>query len=247
MGMTKKKAIGVIPARYDSSRLPGKPLILINGKPLIQRVYEKALKSKLLDEVLVATDSPKVKDIMENLGGEVRLTLKNHRTGTDRVAEAVKNIPCDIILNIQCDEPFLNPGMVDDLIRLMKKEKDLKMATLAFKIKEPELIYDPNIVKVVLDQNDFALYFSRMPIPFHRMDVRPSKNSYYYEHIGIYAFRKGFLMKFAQLPQSPLEIQEKLEQLRALENGYRIKVLISKYNSRAINSYSDLKRMKVRG
>jgi 3-deoxy-manno-octulosonate cytidylyltransferase (CMP-KDO synthetase) len=245
--MTKKKAIGVIPARYDSSRLPGKPLILINGKPLIQRVYEKALKSKLLDEVLVATDSPKVKVIMENLGGQVRLTSKKHRTGTDRVAQAVKNIPCEIVLNIQCDEPFLNPGMVDDLIRLMKKEKDLKMATLAYKINDPELIYDPNIVKVVLDKKNFALYFSRMPIPFQKKANKSSKKSYFYEHIGIYAFKKSFLLKFAQFPQSPLELREKLEQLRALENGFKIKVLVSKYNSGAINSYSDLKRMKVRG
>ena len=245
--MTKKKAIGVIPARYDSSRLPGKPLILINGKPLIQRVYEKALKSKLLDQVLVATDSPKIKTIMENLGGDIKLTSKKHRTGSDRVAEAVKKIPCDIVLNIQCDEPFLNPKMTDDLIRLMRKEKDLKMATLAFKINDPELIYDPNIVKVVLDQNNFALYFSRMPVPFQKTDKKSTKKSHFYEHIGIYAFRKSFLLKFAQLPQSPLEIAERLEQLRALEYGFRIKVLISKYNSRSINSYSDLKRMKVRG
>ena len=245
--MTKKKAIGVIPARYDSSRLPGKPLILINGKPLIQRVYEKTLKSKLLDQVLVATDSPRIKTVMENLGGESKLTSKKHRTGSDRVAEAVKNIPCDIVLNIQCDEPFLNPKMTDDLVRLMRKEKDLKMATLAFKINDPELIYDPNIVKVVLDQNDFALYFSRMPVPFQKKDIKSAKKSNFYEHIGIYAFKKSFLLKFAQLPQSPLEIAERLEQLRALEYGFRIKVLISKYNSRSINSYSDLKRMKVRG
>jgi 3-deoxy-manno-octulosonate cytidylyltransferase (CMP-KDO synthetase) len=243
--MRERKAIAVIPARYNSSRLPGKPLISIKGKPLIQRVYEKALKSKLLDRVLVATDNQKVKDLMENLGGEVKLTSKNHPTGTDRAAEAVRNIPCEVVLNIQCDEPFLDPRMVDDLIRLMKKEKELKMATLAYKMKDPQLIYDPNIVKVILDQKDFALYFSRMPVPFHRKDGK-SKKSCFYEHIGVYAFRKSFLLRFAQLPQSPLEIAEKLEQLRALENGYKIKVLVTRYNSRAINSYSDLKRMKVR-
>ena len=244
--MRKKKAIGVIPARYDSSRLPGKPLISIKGKPLIQRVYEKVLKSKLLNGVLVATDDQRVKDLMEKLNGEVKLTSKNHRTGSDRVAEAVKGIPCDIVLNIQCDEPFLDPRMVDDLIRLMKKEKDLKMATLAYRVKDPELIYDPNIVKVVLDRRNFALYFSRMPVPFHRSDGKSPSKSSFYEHIGVYAFRKSFLLKFAQLPRSPLEMSERLEQLRVLENGYRIKVLMTKYNSRAINSYSDLKRMKAR-
>jgi 3-deoxy-manno-octulosonate cytidylyltransferase (CMP-KDO synthetase) len=236
LGMRKRKAIAVIPARYNSSRLPGKPLISIKGKPLIQRVYEKALKSKLLDGVLVATDNQKVRDLMESLGGEVKLTSKNHPTGTDRVAEAVKDIPCDIVLNIQCDEPFLDPRMVDDLVRLMRNKKDLKMATLAYRIKDPQLIYDPNIVKVVLDQEDFALYFSRMPVPFHRTDGKSANKLFFYEHIGIYAFRKSFLLRFAQLPQGPLEITEKLEQLRALENGYKIKVLVTKYNSRAINS-----------
>jgi 3-deoxy-manno-octulosonate cytidylyltransferase (CMP-KDO synthetase) len=245
--MKKRKAIAIIPARYNSSRLPGKPLISIKGKPLIQRVYEKALKSKLLDKVLVATDNQKVKDLMENLGAEVKLTSKNHPTGSDRVAEAVRGITCDIVLNIQCDEPFLDPRMVDDLIRLMQNQKELKMATLAYKIKDPWLIYDPNIVKVVLDKKDFALYFSRMPVPFHRTDGKSSKISVFYEHIGIYAFRKSFLLRFAQLPQSPLEMAERLEQLRALENGYRIKILLTRYNSRAINSYSDLKRMKARG
>lgn len=245
--MSKRKAIAVIPARYKSSRLPGKPLISIKGKPLVQRVYQKASKSKLVDKVLVATDSRKIKDLMEDLGAEVKLTSKNHRTGSDRVAEAVRNIPCDIVLNIQCDEPFLNPKMVDDLIRLMRHQKDLKMATLAYRTKDPELIYDPNIVKVVLDQKDFALYFSRMPVPFHRSAGKSSRRSDFYEHIGIYAFRKSFLMRFARLPQSPLETEERLEQLRALENGCKIKVLVTRYNSRAINSYSDLKRMKVRG
>ena len=184
---------------------------------------------------------------MENLGAEVRLTSKNQPTGTDRVAEAVKGVACDIVLNIQCDEPFLDPRMADDLIRLMKKEKDLKMATLAYKIKDPELIYDPNIVKVVLDKRNFALYFSRMPVPFQRSDGKSPSKSSFYEHIGVYAFRKSFLLRFARLPQGPLELAEKLEQLRALENGYKIKVLVTKYNSRAINSYSDLKRMKARG
>lgn len=245
--MRKNKAIGVIPARYDSSRLPGKPLISIRGKPLIQRVYQKVSKSKLLDSVLVATDDQRVKELMGNLGGEVKLTSRNHRTGSDRVAEAIRGIACDIVLNIQCDEPFLDPRMVDDLIRLMKKEKDLKMATLAYKIKDPELIYDPNIVKVVLDRRNFALYFSRMPVPFQRSDGKSPSKSSFYEHIGVYGFRKSFLLKFAQLPRSPLEMTERLEQLRVLENGYKIKVLVTKYNSRAINSYSDLKRMKVRG
>lgn len=239
----KVSVIGVIPARYKSLRLPGKPLIPINGKPLIQRVYENASKSKYLDKLLVATDDKRILNLVKDFGGEAKLTSKRHKTGTDRVAEAVKNINAEIVLNIQCDEAFLNPKMIDELIFLMKKDKNILMGTLASKIKDKKFLTDPNLVKVVIDKNNYALYFSRYPIPYQRTDGYQIKNHNYYEHIGIYAFRKIFLEKFSKLPQTPLEKSERLEQLRALENGYKIKVVITKYNSFSLNTYADLKRL----
>jgi len=253
--------IGVIPARYKSLRLPGKPLIPIKGKPLIQRVYENASKSKYLDKLLVATDDKRILNLVKDFGGEARLTSKRHKTGTDRMAEAVKDINAEIVLNIQCDEAFLNPKMIDELVLQMKKDKNILMGTLASKIKDKKFLTDPNLVKVVIDKKNYALYFSRHPIPYQRTDGYQIKNQnrqdvvktlrapHYYEHIGIYAFRKSFLEKFSKLPQTPLEKSERLEQLRALENGYKIKVVITKssrcsaYNSFSLNSYADLKRL----
>lgn len=245
----KVSVIGVIPARYKSLRLPGKPLIPINGKPLIQRVYENASKSKYLDKLLVATDDKRILNLVKDFGGEAKLTSKRHKTGTDRIAEAVKDNKAEIVLNIQCDEAFLNPKMIDELIFLMKKDKNILMGTLASKIKDKKFLTDPNLVKVVIDKNNYALYFSRYPIPYQRSDGYQIKNQnrqdapHYYEHIGIYAFRKSFLEKFSKLPQTPLEKSERLEQLRALENGYKIKVVITKYNSFSLNTYADLKRL----
>ncbi len=251
--MSKPKIIGIIPARYSSKRLPGKPLIQIEGKPLVQRVYESAKKSSFLDRVIVATDSARISDVVYGFGGEAYLSLRRHPTGTDRVAEVVRNLNYDLVLNIQCDQPFLNPKMIDDLVTSMFKERNLWMGTLARKIEDPQKLKNPNVVKVVLDQKGFALYFSRFPIPYLR-DLHHSpgfnkidlKRSPYYEHIGIYAFRKDFLLKFASWRETPLEKCEKLEQLRALENGYRIKVCVTKYQSFAIDSRSDLIILKDR-
>jgi 3-deoxy-manno-octulosonate cytidylyltransferase (CMP-KDO synthetase) len=252
--MTKLKIIGIIPARYSSKRLPGKPLIQIEGKPLVQMVYEGAKKSKFLDRVIVATDSARISDVVYGFGGEAYLSLRRHPTGTDRVAEVVRNLNYDLVLNIQCDQPFLNPKMIDDLVLSMLKERNLSMGTLAKRLDDPQKLKNPNVVKVVLDQKSFAIYFSRFPIPYIR-DMRLTVHSKgsnkvdlkrwpYYEHIGIYIFRKDFLLKFASWRETPLEKYEKLEQLRALENGYKIKVCVTKHQSFTIDVPADLLRLK---
>jgi 3-deoxy-manno-octulosonate cytidylyltransferase (CMP-KDO synthetase) len=249
--MAKRKIIGIIPARYSSKRLPGKPLIPIDGKPLVQRVYEGAKGSSFLDRVIVATDSARISDVVYGFGGEAFLSLRRHPTGTDRVAEVVRNLNYDWVVNIQCDQPFLNPKMIDDLVVSMYKGRNLLMGTLARKIDDPQKLKNPNVVKVVSDQKGFALYFSRFPIPYLRDPHRSAgfnkidlKRSLYYEHIGIYVFRKDFLSKFASWGQTPLERYEKLEQLRALENGYKIKVCITKHQSFTIDVPSDLIKLK---
>jgi len=243
--MKKDLVIGVIPVRYNSSRLPGKPFIPIQGKPLIQRVYERASQSKLLDNLIVATDDQRIEKMVKGFGGEVVLTSQKPRSGTDRVAEAVKGSSHNIVLNIQGDEPFLKPKMLDELISFMRRNKKIQMGTLAMKVKDRDFFKNPDRVKVVIDKNGYAIYFSRFPIPFQREDGRKRKNKIdFYEHIGVYAFRKGFLSKYAQLKQTPLEKSESLEQLRALENGFKVKVLLTKYGSKSINSYLDLKGFK---
>ena len=252
--MAKRKIIGIIPARYGSKRLPGKPLIRIDGKPLVQRVYECAKGSRFLDRVIVATDSARVSDEVYGFGGEAYLGLRRHPTGTDRVAEVVRNLHYDLVVNIQCDQPFLDCRMIDDLVSSMFSERNLVMATLARRITDPKELKDPNVVKVILDQKDFAIYFSRFPIPYVRdMHHTPYargftkinlKRSPYYEHIGMYAFRKDFLLKFASWKQTPLERYEKLEQLRALENGYKIKVCVTKHESFTVDAPADLIKLK---
>ena len=233
--------MGVIPARYNSSRLPGKPLLLLQGKPMIQRVYESASKSKFIDRVLVATDDQRIKKSVDDFGGKAILTSSKPRTGSDRVAEAVKGLDYDLVINIQCDEAFMNPKMLDQLIGFMQKNKDVQMGTLARKVYDRDFFTNPGRVKVVLDKNGNAIYFSRFPIPYQKGNGKKGIN--YYEHIGVYAFRKGFLSKYAKLKQTPLEKAESLEQLRAVENGYEIKVVLTNYDSKTINSHSDLKKI----
>jgi 3-deoxy-manno-octulosonate cytidylyltransferase (CMP-KDO synthetase) len=252
--MATRKIIGIIPARYGSKRLPGKPLIRIDGKPLVQRVYECAKKSSFLDRVIVATDSARVSDEVYAFGGEAYLSLRRHPTGTDRVAEVVRNLNCDLVVNIQCDQPFLDPRMIDELIRSMFLERNLVMGTLARQITDPKELKNPDAVKVILDQKGFAIYFSRFPIPYVRdMHHTPYaggftkinlKRAPYHKHLGMYAFRKDFLLKFASWKQTPLERYEKLEQLRALENGYKIKVCVTKHESFTVDAPADLIKLK---
>lgn len=235
---------GIIPARYSSTRLPGKPLILIHGKPMIQRVYEQSKKSKLLSRVIVATDDQRIFDFVASFGGEVMMTSDKHVSGTDRLAEAVKMINCDIVVNVQGDEPFIDPNNIDIAIEPLLKDRMLNVSTLAFKITNPLDLENENKVKVVLDKNNFALYFSRNYIPFD-MEHNPArvwtlKDRKFYKHIGLYVYRKSFLIRFSKMKKSYLEEVEKLEQLRILENGERIKVVITKKDSVSIDTAEDI-------
>ncbi|MBK8983936.1 MAG: 3-deoxy-manno-octulosonate cytidylyltransferase [Ignavibacteria bacterium] len=235
---------GIIPARYNSTRFPGKPLTEINGKSMIQRVYEQALKSKLIDIAVVATDNKKIFDHVHSFGGIVMMTSAKHKTGTDRINEASRIIKCDIVVNIQGDEPFIDPANIDKAIAPLLSEKDLNVSTLAIKIKNNSDITDPNVVKVIFDINNYAIYFSRGVLPYVRVNP-DSKNSEvssvkYYKHIGLYVYRKFFLNEFVMMKKSYLEEAEKLEQLRILENGERIKVIVTKKDSQSVDTPQDL-------
>ncbi len=252
--MSKSRVIGVIPARLGSRRLAQKPLVQIGGKPLIQNVYECAARSKFLDHLVVATNSPRISDLIFSCGGEAYMSLRNHLTGSDRVAEVARNLDYDLVINVQCDLPNLPPGLIDHLASSMLRERGVYMGTLATKISDPLKLRNPNVVKVVTDREGFALYFSRHPIPYVRQDRRPGrgstpsgidpKRSFFYEHIGIYGFRKDFLMRFSSWEPTPLEKSEKLEQLRALEHGAKIRVYLTKYKPVTLDAASDLKRLR---
>ncbi|MEO8447866.1 MAG: 3-deoxy-manno-octulosonate cytidylyltransferase [bacterium] len=238
------KILGVIPARYSSTRLPGKPLLLIKGKPMIVRVYEQALKSKLLNDVIVATDDKRIFDLVKKYNGNVMMTSVKHASGTDRICEVIKKINCDIVVNIQGDEPYISPANIDKAVAPLIEDRNINVATLAVRIKDASDITDENKVKVVLDNANFALYFSRSAIPFD-MENNPAKlwtlnNKKYYKHLGLYVYRKRFLEKFAEMKKSYLEDTEKLEQLRILENGERIKVIITGKDSRSVDTKEDL-------
>lgn len=240
--MSNKKSIivGVIPARYGSTRLPGKPLIEIHGKPMIQHVWERSLGSKYIDRLIVATDDKRIFNTVKKFGGEAVMTLRNHKSGTDRIGEAVKNIACDIVVNIQGDEPFIDPKNIDRAIEPLLKEKRLNVSTLCFKISDKKEIYDNNIVKVVFDKDYNCLYFSRCPIPYIRDEKSDAE---YYKHIGLYVYREKFLMELIKMKQTKMEKAEKLEQLRILENGENIRVVVTKKDSISIDTKGDLEKM----
>ncbi|MFQ5455386.1 MAG: 3-deoxy-manno-octulosonate cytidylyltransferase [Nitrospirota bacterium] len=235
------RTIIIIPARYSSSRFPGKVLAGICGKPLIQHIFEQAKKVCLAEDIIVATDDKRISDEVSSFGGKSVFTSPDHKTGSDRIAEVAEKEKCDIIINLQGDEILVYPDMVNELISLFLEDKTLEMGTIKRKIVKREDIYNHNIVKVVTDKQGYALYFSRSPIPFMR-DI----NSYdlsqqkYYQHIGIYGYKRDFILKFNSLPLSFLEEAEKLEQLRALENGYKIKVIETKGESLRIDVPEDL-------
>ncbi len=232
------KKIVIIPARYGSTRLPGKPLQLLGGKPLIRWVYERASLSRLSDEVLIATDDKRIEAVAHEFGAEVALTSPECRSGTDRVYQALEGREADLVVNLQGDEPFVHPSMIDMLFEALEKER-LEMATLCCPITKEEEYDNPNTVKVVLDRNGFALYFSRSPIPYMREHtvITPI-----YAHVGMYGFSRIFLDRFAAMEKSPLEKAESLEQLRALENGFKIKVIPVVYEGFGIDTEEDLKR-----
>jgi 3-deoxy-manno-octulosonate cytidylyltransferase (CMP-KDO synthetase) len=227
-----REATGVIPARYGATRFPGKPLAKIAGKPLIQRVYEQARKAKHLQKLIIATDDERIYSASQGFGADVRMTSPDHRSGTERVAEVAKGLDSPIFINIQGDEPLLQGQMIDDLV-LALQEDSVPMATLASPVKELDRIHDKNIVKVVSDKHGNALYFSRSPIPFQIGD-------YFTQHIGIYGYQREFLLKFHALPASRLEACEGLEQLRVLENGYRIKIILTHYQVLSVDTPQDI-------
>ena len=231
------KVLCVIPARYASTRLPGKPLALIAGKPMIQHVYERACHAVIPQEVVVATDSKIVADVVKEFGGKVMMTSPDHPSGTDRLAEVALSYPdIDVIVNVQGDEPMIPPEVIDRLAQAFADDQDLNMATLKTLMGEEDY-NNPNAVKVVTDQNGYALYFSRSLLPYPRNRKADFK---VYKHVGIYAYRRSFLLSYAAYEPTPLEQIEGLEQLRVLENGQRIKVLESKFQGIGIDTQEDL-------
>ncbi|MFZ4589453.1 MAG: 3-deoxy-manno-octulosonate cytidylyltransferase [Ignavibacteria bacterium] len=229
---------GIIPARFASTRFPGKPLTHIDGKTMIQRVYEQVLKSKLIINVIVATDSIEIFDCVKGFKGNVMMTSKKHKTGTDRICEIAQKINSDIIVNIQGDEPFINPKDIDNAIKPLLKDKYLNVSTLGVELLRD--FYDNNKVKVVLDKNNNALLFSRSLIPNNFKSITNIK---YYKHLGLYVYRKNFLLKFNKTKQNTIELAESLEQLRILWMGERIRVVITKEDSISIDTKSDLRRI----
>jgi len=238
----KQNVIGVIPARYGSSRFRGKVLAEIAGKPMIQWVYEQASQSRMLDQLFVAVDDPRVLKCVEGFGGKAFMTNVDHQSGTDRIAEAVKNIDTDIVVNIQGDQPLLDPKMIDEAVQPILEDTTVQISTIKIKISEEDYL-DPTVVKVVVDENDFALYFTRSLIPYPQNKVAVNV----YEHVGLYVYRKDFLLLISEMPQSYLEKIEMLEQLRVLEKGYKIKVVETKSKHEAgvsVDTPYDLARVE---
>ena len=235
--------IGVIPARYSSTRFEGKVLAKILGKPMIQHVWERAKLARLLDDVIIACDHELVANAAREFGAKVIFTAKAHPCGTDRISEVVNPLDVKIVVNIQGDEPLIHPSMIDSVAAALLDNQDINMATLMKKIEDPDLINDPNVVKVVVDRNNFALYFSRAAIPHLAVNSEVAK-PVYFKHIGLYGYTKDFLFTYKNLPVSNLEKIERLEQLRVLEEGFRIKVIETKFDTVGVDTPEDLERVK---
>lgn len=234
---TNLNIIGVIPARYESTRLAFKLLRTICGKSLLQWTWENASATYSLDRLIIACDHPEIKKEAEKFGAEVVLTSPEHSSGTDRIAEAIREIDTKIVINIQADEPFIHHSIIDRLAQEMLSNDELAMATVKKRIDREDEINNPNVVKVVTTREGFAIYFSRFPIPFYRDE---DSRHLHYKHLGIYAYTKDFLYTFKNLPESSLEGAEKLEQLRVLEAGYKIKVVETQFDSRGVDTENDL-------
>jgi len=238
------KVYGIIPARYGSTRLPAKVLADIAGKPLIQWVYERARKSPSLDRLVVATDDERIYERVRSFGGEVLETSPAHPSGTDRVCEAARILRAqdeDLIVNIQGDQPLFESAMIDELVEPLRNDPSINMGALVYPVRTPEELANPSVVKVVFDRKGFALYFSRSPMPYV---ISTSSQPRYYKHIGPYAYRMEFLTKFTRMERGVLEQGESLEQLRALEHGYRIKVVETKFDSQEVDTSEDLEKVR---
>jgi len=236
------KAVIVIPARFGATRFPGKSLARIQGRPMIQWVWEAACRSRLTEQVIVATDDGRIADVAAKFGADVVMTKKSHRSGTDRIAEVADKVPAQLYVNVQGDEPLLSRDAVDDLIRAMMENPRTPIGTLAHRIEKKDEWLSPEVVKVVCNRHNEALYFSRSPLPFQR---RFDPNARLLRHVGIYAFRARALAQFVALKPSSLELAESLEQLRALENGMAIQVIETKYRCLGVDTPADLKRVEA--
>jgi len=241
--MSLGNVVVVIPARYGATRLPGKPLVQLAGKPMIQRVYERAKLARTAARVIVATDDERIRQAVEAFGGEARMTRADHRTGTERVAEVAAHVDGDVFVNVQGDEPLLDPMAVDTAINALLEEPQAEVATVATPIKTPADIMDPNVVKTVLDFDGNALYFSRAPIPWVR-DTASKIQVRHLKHLGLYVFQREALLEYPTLPQGELERIEQLEQLRWMENGVKIRVAEVEHDAVSVDVPEDVARVE---
>jgi 3-deoxy-manno-octulosonate cytidylyltransferase (CMP-KDO synthetase) len=243
MSLAKPEVVIVIPARFGSTRLPGKPLVSLAGKPMIQRVYERAKMATLANRVIVATDDERIVKAVESFGGAARMTRPDHRTGTERVAEVAAHEKGDVFVNVQGDEPLLDPVAVDAAINALLEEPAAAIATVATPIKTPADIMDPNVVKTVLDFDNNGMYFSRAPIPWVR-DTASKIQVRHLKHLGLYVFQRDALLEYPTLPQGELERIEQLEQLRWLENGWKIRVAEVEHDAVSVDVPEDVARVE---
>jgi 3-deoxy-manno-octulosonate cytidylyltransferase (CMP-KDO synthetase) len=240
--MDRSQVVIVIPARYGSSRLPGKPLVSLAGKPMIQRVFERAKLAKTAGRVIVATDDERIVRKVEEFGGEARMTRTDHRTGTERIAEVAAHVEGQVFVNVQGDEPLLDPAAVDAAVAALLEEPMAAVATVAVPIRTPADIMDPNVVKTVLDFDENALYFSRAPIPWVR-DSAHKTHARHLKHLGLYVFQRDALLEYPTLPQGELERLEQLEQLRWMENGWKIRVAEVEHDAVSVDVPEDVERV----
>jgi len=246
------RTVAIIPARYASTRFPGKALADLAGTPLIEHVYRRTLACRAVSHVLVATDDHRIANAVRAFGGDVRMTSAAHQSGTDRLAEVALTLDCDLVVNVQGDEPLIEPPMIDQALSPFAGDPSLLMSTLRRRLDDPVDAIDPNVVKVVVDRHGFALYFSRASIPFigdaagvpDVGSLKPEARVHQYKHIGLYVYRRDFLLALAALEPTPLERAEALEQLRALEHGYRIMAVETAYDSIGVDTPEDLERVR---
>jgi 3-deoxy-manno-octulosonate cytidylyltransferase (CMP-KDO synthetase) len=241
--MADPKVIVIIPARFASSRLPGKPLVTLGGKPMIQHVYERAKRAQTVHEVLVATDDQRIIDVVKGFGGQAWMTRADHRTGTERIAEVAVHESGDVFVNVQGDEPLIDPVAIDTAVAALLEEPPAQIATVATPIRHAGDIMDPNVVKTVLDFDENALYFSRAPIPWIR-DTQQKIHVKYWKHLGLYVFRRDALLEYPTLPQGELEKIEQLEQLRWMENGWKIRVAEVAHDAVSVDVPEDVTRVE---
>ena len=245
-GSSNKKILTVVPARYASSRFPGKIIEMVAGKPLVLHAYERAQSASLVTDVVIAADDQRILDALAPFGANVVMTSVDHPSGTDRIAEVAEKIEADLVVNVQGDEPLIHGETIDATIRPLLEDPEVVMSTAQILITDPEKLSNPNVVKVISDVRGRALYFSRACIPVIRdAEVRASNPPCHWEHVGMYVYRRDFLLAYAKMPQTPLEKLESLEQLRAIENGYKIAVVDTDYEGVGVDTPEDLARVRA--